>query len=323
MLRKGLGIDIGSTQISICALEGGLLLREPNVAAIEPETGKVLEAGHEATRLAKEMPGRIKLCWPAWDSVVKNAAVLSAIVRIFLHRALGRTVLRPHAMVSIPCDLTEAQVNATEDALLAAGIGRVHLLEAPLCAALGVGFDFSIPTAQMLIHIGASRTEAAVIFLGDMLVHKTAHVGGNQFDAAIVRYMQEKYQLAISHRTAEQIKIRLAMVADHTDIKRLDVKGRDLKTREQRVVSISSDKMKDALKEVLVPVMDVACAMIEGTADEIRVDIAKGGVVLTGGGVLPGMDQFLADFMGVRATVATNADTAAAEGAAKALAKLR
>ena len=47
MLRKGLGIDIGSTQISICALEGGLLLREPNVAAIDPETGKVLEAGHE------------------------------------------------------------------------------------------------------------------------------------------------------------------------------------------------------------------------------------------------------------------------------------
>ena len=35
------------------------------------------------------------------------------------------------------------------------------------------------------------------------------------------------------------------------------------------------------------------------------------------------MDQFLADVMGVRATIATNADTAAAEGAAKALAKLR
>ena len=36
MLRKGLGIDIGSTQISICALEGGLLLRrEGRVAFTE------------------------------------------------------------------------------------------------------------------------------------------------------------------------------------------------------------------------------------------------------------------------------------------------
>jgi len=72
-----------------------------------------------------------------------------------------------------------------------------------------------------------------------------------------------------------------------------------------------------------VPVMDVACAMIEETADEMRADIAKGGILLSGGGVLQGMDQFLADFMGVRATAASNADTAAAEGAAKALAKLR
>jgi rod shape-determining protein MreB len=197
------------------------------------------------------------------------------------------------------------------------------LLEAPLCAALGVGFDFSVPTAQMLLHISASRTEAAVIFLGDMLVRKTAHVGGLHFDEAIVRYVQEKYQLAISPRTAEQIKIRLVMMADGAEVKTQDVRGRDMKTRELRVITLSSDKMKDALKEALIPVVDAALSMVEGTADEIRVDIAKGGVVLTGGGVLQGMDQFLADVMGVRATVATNADTAAAEGAAKALVKLR
>ncbi len=323
MLRKQIGIDIGTTQISICTPDGVLLLREPNVAALDPDTGKVVAAGHDAMRLYKERPGRLQLCRPAWDSVVKHADVLSAILREFLYRALGRTLLHPHAMVSIPCDLTEAQINATEDAVLAAGVARVHLLEAPLCAALGVGFDFSVPVAQMLIHIGASRTEAAVIFLGDMLVRKTAHVGGVQFDEAIVRYVQEKYQLAISPRAAEQIKIRLVMMADHTDVKTQDVRGRDIKTRELRTVTLRSDKIRDALKDALVPIVDAALLMVEGTADEIRVDIAKGGVVLTGGGVIKGMDQFLADIMGVRATVANNADTAAAEGAAKALAKLR
>ena len=57
--------------------------------------------------------------------------------------------------------------------------------------------------------------------------------------------------------------------------------------------------------------------------EEKRADIAKGGLVLTGRGVLPGLDQFLADVMGLRTRVALNADTAAAEGAAKALAKLQ
>jgi hypothetical protein len=46
-------------------------------------------------------------------------------------------------------------------------------------------------------------------------------------------------------------------------------------------------------------------------------------VVLTGGGVLSGLDQFLADLMGLRTRVAPNADTAAVEGAAKALARIR
>lgn len=323
MLRKGIGIDIGTTQISICSLDGGLLLKEPNVAAVELATGKVVGVGNAALRLQKEAPGHIQLCWPVWDPVIKRANILSEILRTFLRRALGRTMLRPHAMISIPCDLTEAQINAVEDAALAAGIGRVHLLEAPLCAALGVGFDFSVPVGQMIIHIGASRTEAAVIFLGDMVAHKTTPVGGTQFDSAIIHYMREKYQLYIGRRTAEQIKIRIAMVADHTEVRKLDVKGRDIQTHEQRIVTIGSDQMKDALKGVLVPVMDVACAMIEDTADEMRADIAKGGIVLSGGGVLQGMDQFLADFMGVRATIASNADTAAVEGAAKALAKLR
>ena len=323
MLRKEIGIDIGTTQISICTPDGVLLLREPNVAALDPDTGKVLETGHGALRLHKERKGLVHLCYPAWDGVVKYANVLSAILREFLYRALGRTILHPHAMVCVPCDLTEAQITATEDAVLAAGVRRVHLLETPLCAALGVGFDFSVPTAQMLIHIGASRTEAAVIFLGDMLIRRTAHVGGMHFDEAIRRYMLEKYQLSISSRMAEQIKIRFVRLDDHTDVTTQEVRGRDVNSKELRVVKLRSTEMKDALKNVMFPIVDAALTMAEDSADEIRVDIAKGGVVLTGGGVPRGMGQFLADILGVRASVATNADTAAAEGAAKALAKLR
>ena len=54
MLRKGIGIDVGTTQISISSAEGGLLLRDLNVAAIDTETGKVVEAGAAAVRTFKE-----------------------------------------------------------------------------------------------------------------------------------------------------------------------------------------------------------------------------------------------------------------------------
>ena len=323
MFRKEIGIDIGTTQITICSAEGGLLYRGPSVAAIDVDGGEILEAGNEALALVKAAPERATLCWPVWDRVVKSANVLSAILRTFLRRALGRTLFRPVAMVCIPCDLTEAQVNAVEDAVLAAGVSRVHLLEAPLCATLGVGFDFSVPKGRMVIHMGASRVEAAVVFLGDMVVHKTTHVAGQSFDLAIVEYMQKAFNMKITRRTAEQIKIRIARVVDHNDVKYLDVKGRDIQTGERRVQTLASKDMMDVLKDVLVPVIDVAYAMVENTVEEMRADIAAGGVVLTGGGILSGVAQLLADALGVRVSVAANAETAAAEGAARALARLR
>lgn len=323
MLRKGIGIDVGTTQISISSAEGGLLLKEPCVAAIEIDSEKVLDAGTPALQLAQRAPDRVKLLRPVWDAVVAHTDVFSALLRILLQRALGRTVIKPVAMVSIPCDLTEAQINATEDALLAAGVHQVHFLEAPLCAAIGVGFDFSSPRGQMLVHMGASRTEVAMLFLGDMVTYEVAHVGGDQFDSAIILYLRNRYQLYVGRRTAEQIKIRIGLVAGHDEPRTLDVRGRCMETGEQRTVTLSSKEMLGALREPLALVLDAVVSVVERSGDEMRADISKGGVVLTGGAILPGMDQFLADVMGLRTRIATNADTAAVEGAAKALAKIQ
>ncbi|MBQ8356323.1 MAG: rod shape-determining protein [Clostridia bacterium] len=322
MLRKNLGIDIGTKQISICTQEEGLLLREPSVAAVEIDTDEVIEAGTPALRLVEANPDRLRLCWPVWDPVVKSADILCAMLRIFLRRAVGRTVLRPQVMVSIPCDLTEAQTNAVEDAALAAGAARVHLLEAPLCAALGVGLDFSSPVGQLLVHVGASRTEVAMIFIGEMVTHLTVPVGGNAFDSAIIEYMRKKHGLFIGKRTAEQIKIRIGALEKSAEEKHLDVKGRCMKNKEPRVVTLSSKEMLGALTEPLTSILDAIIAVIEQTGDDMRADIAKGGVVLTGGALLSGMDKFFDEVMGLRVRRAANAETAAVEGAAVALSRL-
>ena len=322
MLRKNLGIDIGTKQISIYSLEEGLLLHEPSVAAVDIDTSEVVEAGRAALRLVDANPDRLRLCWPVWDPIVKSADILSSMLRILLRRAVGRTMLRPQIMIAIPCDLTEAQTNALEDAVLSAGASRVHLLEAPLCAALGVGLDFSSPVGQLIVHIGASRTEVAMIFIGEMVTHLTVPVGGSAFDSAIIEYMRKRHELFVGKKTAEQIKRRIGTIAKSAEEKRLDVKGRCMKTKEPRIVTLSSKEMLGALTEPLTSILDAIVSVIEQTGDDMRADIAKGGVVLTGGAVLSGMDQFLDEVMGLRIRLAANAETAAVEGAAVALSRL-
>ena len=322
MLRKNLGIDIGSRQISICSSDEGLLLREPAVAAVDCDTNEVVAAGNSAQRLVDANPDRLRLCWPVWDPVVKSADVLSSMLRMFIRRAVGRTMLRPQIMVSIPCDLTESQTNAVEDAVLEAGASRVHLLEAPLCAALGVGIDFSSPVGQLIVHIGASRTEVAMIFIGEMVTHLTIPVGGVQFDSAIIQHMRNKHGVFIGKRTAEQIKIRIGTVAKTAEETHLDVRGRCMNTREPRIITLTSKEMLGAMIEPLTSVLDAIVAVIEQTGDDMRADIVKSGIVLTGGGLLDGMDKFLDEVLGVRVRRAANAETAAVEGAAVALTRL-
>lgn len=322
MLRKGIGIDIGTTQTTICSLENGILLKEPSAVAVDVNSDEIVGVGESAVKMVQASPEQLRLYWPVWEHVTKQERMVTAMLKAFLRRALGRTLLRPQVMVSIPCDLTEAQTSAIEDAILSAGASRVHLLEAPLCAALGAGFDFSSPVGQMLVHVGASRTEAAMIFLGDMVTHLTVPVGGAQFDSAIIRYLRDKHKLYIGKRTAEQIKMRIGNISGDHEEQRLDVKGRAVEDRSPRVVPLSSKEMLGAMRDPISEVLDAVVTVVEQTGEDMRADIAKGGIVLTGGAVLPGMDQFVADVLGLRARTATNADTAAAEGAALALERL-
>lgn len=174
----------------------------------------------------------------------------------------------------------------------------------------------------MLVHMGASRTEVAMIFIGDMVTHVTVPTGGNQLDSAIIRHVRERHRLYIGRRTAEQIKIRIGNLSPDEGEKKLDVKGRSVDGNIPRVITLSSREMLGAVKEPLTAILDAVVSVVEQTGDDMRADIAKGGIVLTGGGVPNGMDQFLADVMGLRTRIAPNAMTAAAEGAAVALGRL-
>lgn len=321
MLRKGIGLDIGTTQTTICTAQEGILLKEPSVAAMDVDTNEVLEAGNAAFEKQKSAPDHVRLVWFSYDELVKAQGLLTSMLRIFLRRALGRTVFRPRVMVSIPCDLTEAQTNALEDAVLAAGASRVHLLEAPLCAALGVGLDFSSPVGQMLVHIGASRTEVAMIFIGDMVTHCTVPVGGNAFDSAIMRYLRDRHGLFVGRRTAEQVKLRIGKLIPDKE-KKLEVRGRSVADKTPRSVTVCEPEMLVAMKDPMIEVLDAVMTVIEQTGPDLKADISKNGIVLTGGGCLGGMDQFLADVIGVRAKCAAGAATAAAKGAAIALERL-
>ena len=122
-----------------------------------------------------------------------------------------------------------------------------------------------------------------------------------------MRYARRKYNIASGERTAEMIKIRIGAVYEHGEAKTMEVKGRCLVQGLQKVVTLSSKEMLEAMMEPLSAVLDTICAVIEQTPPELMGDILRGGIIMTGGGsLLYGIDRLIEDVTGIRTRVAKN-----------------
>ena len=175
----------------------------------------------------------------------------------------------------------------------------------------------------MVVDIGGGTTDIAVLSLGGVVVSESIKIAGDKFDEAIMRYVRRTYNVLIGERTAEQIKIRIGAVYEHRDVKRIDVKGRDLTSGLPRVITISSKEMLEALMEPISAVLDTICAVLERTPPELMGDIVKNGIVMTGGGsLIYGFDRLIEDIVEIKTRRAKDPVSCVAMGTGMALSQM-
>ena len=82
------------------------------------------------------------------------------------------------------------------------------MLEPALAAALGAGVSVAEPTSSMIVHVGGSTTDVAILSRGSIVAAESLRVAGHEFDEAIVRAVRRKGVL-IGDRAAEAVKLEL------------------------------------------------------------------------------------------------------------------
>ena len=159
-----------------------------------------------------------------------------------------------------PSGVTEVEKRAVEEASLAAGARRVHLIEEPIAAAIGAGLAIEEPVGRMVVDVGGGTSEMAVISLGGIVVSRSVRVGGYEMDEAIAHYIRSVYQLAIGSRTAEAIKIELGSAVPLPEEQITEVRGRHLATGLPTAVQLRSEEVRTAiagpLREILQAIRD-------------------------------------------------------------------
>jgi rod shape-determining protein MreB len=182
--------------------------------------------------------------------------------------------------------VTEVEKRAVEEASLAAGARRVHLIEEPIAAAIGAGVAIEEPVGRMVVDVGGGTSEMAVISLGGIVVSRSVRIGGYEMDEAITQYLRGAHQLAIGSRTAEMIKISIGSVMELDLEDAIEVRGRHLITGLPTAVQLRSEEVRAAITTPVREILRAIRDTLEDTPPELASDIARDGILLAGGGTL-------------------------------------
>ena len=306
MFSKKIAIDLGTAN-SLVYLEGqGVILNEPTVVAVTSEDRQVLAVGNAAKEMLGRTPEGIEASRPLRDGVIADYIVTEAMLSFFLDKVAGRTrFFKPEVMVCVPAGVTSVERRAVLDATLSAGARTAYLIDEPLAAAIGAKIPIGSPSGNMIVDIGGGSTEAAVISLGGVVVHKSARVAGNKIDEAITLYVRRKYNLIIGERTAEEIKLALASATQESKDSSIEVRGRDSITGLPKVIELKSSEITDAIRPVLNNILDAVKQVLEETPPELASDIIDKGIIMSGGtSLLNNLNKFFTDSLGVPCHIA-------------------
>ena len=326
MFSNDLSIDLGTANTLIYVRGQGIVLNEPSVVAIrQDQTGgpkTVVAVGEEAKQMLGRTPQTITAIRPMKDGVIADFTVTEKMLQYFIHKVHESRFMRPspRVLICVPCGSTQVERRAIKESAAGAGAREVFLIEEPMAAAIGAGLPVNQACGSMVLDIGGGTSEVAVLSLNGIVYSNSVRIGGDRFDEAIINYVRRNYGTLIGEATAERIKHAIGSAYPGSEVREIEVKGRNLSEGIPRAFKLNSNEILEALDEPLAGITRAVKIALEQTPPELGADVADRGIVLTGGGaLLRDIDRLLADETGLPVLVADDPLTCVARGGGRAL----
>ena len=243
---------------------------------------------------------------------------------------LGETVTQ--AVITVPAYFTDAQRQATKDAGTIAGLEVLRIINEPTAAALAFGLEKQdIEQLILVFDLGGGTFDVSILQLGDGVFEVKAtcgnnHLGGDDFDNAIVRWMiqyfqqqekidlsQDKMALQRLREAAEKAKIELSSMAS-TSINLPFITANESGPKHLEM-ELSRSKFEELASQLIEATIEPMAQALKD-ADLKPQDIDK--IILVGGSTrIPAVQNALIKFFNGKAPDrSVNPDEAVALGAA-------
>ena len=323
-IGRDMAVDLGTANTLVYVRGRGIVLDEPSVVAVNQDTGAILAVGLEAKRMIGRTPGNIVAIRPLKDGVIADFDTTERMLKYFIQKVHKRRYLaKPRIVVCVPSGITGVEQRAVKDAGYAAGARKVYIIEEPMAAAIGAGLSISEPHGSMVVDIGGGTTEVGVISLGGLVYAGSVRVGGDKFDEAITNYIRRNFGMLIGEQTSEAIKKQIGSAFPGSEIREMEVRGRNLSEGIPRTFTVSSNEILEALTEPLNQIVVAVKNALEQTPPELAADIAERGLILTGGGaLLRDLNRLLSEETGLPVYVAEDPLSCVVRGCGEALERI-
>ena len=288
--RGSVAIDLGTVNTLVWVAGRGIVLEEPTAIAIDTAIGKVAAVGAAADALADKEPQDIEVIHPLRDGVIADLDATAAMLHAFLRRARKRgSPFRPNALVCVPSGATPVERRSIIAAL---SVRRprynVRLIDEPVAAAAGAGFDLTGGAGGFVVDIGGGTTEVAAVAGWRVVRSQSLRKAGNAMDDAIVQAARSELGLIISQRAARHLKTTLGVTggADGS----AEVVGLDVAQRTPRSEYVQGALVAAALEPIVAAIAGSVHEMLSEIPAGLAEDVVRGKVRLAGGGaLLPGL----------------------------------
>lgn len=321
--RCSMAVDMGAARTRVYLRNGGLVVDEPSVAAVDGRTGALIAVGARAEMMAGRTPDHIRVVRPISSGAVVDVAMAQRMLRHVLGDKLGRRWLRMsvvrgmpvmRAAVCLPHGAEPIARRAAVETMYGLGARRVELVDTLIAAAVGCGLPVEQPEATMIVVCGAGTTHVAVLSLGSIVAAQTVPVGGDAIDRAVVEHLRSRHELLLPSQSVRPLHQVLGGPLNGGTAS-TEVHGRDVISGLARTVRVETEDIRQAMRTPLTGVLDAITGVLRRCPPDLVADLADRGIMLAGGSArMPGLDPMLRQATGMPVHIAPNPDTVAVRG---------
>lgn len=310
-----LGLDFGSTSVTIYAEGRGIVLSELSAVICDKYTNQPLFMGNAAKALLEKTPDSMSAVYPVSGGVVNDYAIAKQMLTVYLNKVCAGRLLKPSILMGLPSNVSDLQKKTLFDLLTESGAGRVCFIEEALAAAVGSGVSLTEPRGTFICDIGGETTDCAVVTMGNIAVSKSVLVGGNHLNKRIAEYIYREHNIEVGMYTADKIKRTVGAAIYRNDEIALISGGKRTDTGLPVHFELTSTELYWVLKSYMEDILGCVKSVFEITPPELISDIAETGIVISGGSAnLFGIDRFIEWNTGIRTVCAENPENCAVLG---------